>query len=275
MSILDVAADTETEEIDMEVIQRRNEKIMLLRQITNDKDIINNIDRIAFNQIDLQDFLKNEYDVIYLCENEFNIPVSGRNLTFIGINNPKVIFETHDNSNIDSLNMKFVNIDNFETSDENVQYLLGKYYADGTGTEQSWEKAVEWYRKSAEQGLAKAQYNLGLCYANGNGVEKSYEKSVEWYRKSAEQGDACAQCNLGFRYYYGMGVEKNYKKAVEWYRKSAEQGNADAQYNLGLCYEYGRGISKSRQEAIRLYQLAARQGDKTSRSILKGLGETW
>lgn len=83
MSILDVATDTETEEIDMEVIQRRNEKIMLLRQITNDKDIINNIDRIAFNQIDLQDFLKNEYDVIYLCENEFNIPVSGRNLTFI------------------------------------------------------------------------------------------------------------------------------------------------------------------------------------------------
>lgn len=30
-----------------------------------------------------------------------------------------------------------------------------------------------------------------------NGVEKNLAKAVEWYRKSAEQGFARAQCNLG------------------------------------------------------------------------------
>jgi uncharacterized protein len=30
-------------------------------------------------------------------------------------------------------------------------------------------EAVKWYRKAAEQNLAKAQYNLGVCYARGDG----------------------------------------------------------------------------------------------------------
>ena len=61
-------------------------------------------------------------------------------------------------------------------------------YAKGTGVAQSYEKAVEWYRKAAEQGLARAQYNLGCMYENGTGVAQSYEKAVEWYQKAADQG---------------------------------------------------------------------------------------
>ena len=67
-------------------------------------------------------------------------------------------------------------------------------------------------------------------YSNGQGVEQDYKKAVEWYRKAAEQGHADAQNNLGFMYYTGQGVEQDYKKAVEWYRKAAEQGHADAQF---------------------------------------------
>ena len=33
-------------------------------------------------------------------------------------------------------------------------------------------RAVEWYRKSAEQGSALAEYSLGLMYANGRGVAR-------------------------------------------------------------------------------------------------------
>ncbi len=48
-----------------------------------------------------------------------------------------------------------------------------------------------------------AQYNLGDCYYNGDGVRKSYGKAVKWYRKAAEQGLAEAQealDNLGESY---------------------------------------------------------------------------
>ena len=48
-------------------------------------------------------------------------------------------------------------------------------------------EAVKWYRKAAEQNLAKAQYNLGVCYAHGEGVVKDQVEAVKWYRKAAEQ----------------------------------------------------------------------------------------
>ena len=48
---------------------------------------------------------------------------------------------------------------------------------------------MEWYRKAAEAGNARAMYNLGLCYYNGQGgLIKDTSKAVEWYRKAAEAG---------------------------------------------------------------------------------------
>ena len=69
-------------------------------------------------------------------------------------------------------------------------------YYFGTGVEQSYEKAVEWYLKAAEQGLAMAQYNLGEMYALGDGVEQSNEKAREWLQKAADQGFDCAMFGL-------------------------------------------------------------------------------
>ena len=41
-------------------------------------------------------------------------------------------------------------------------------------------------------------------YEKGDGVEESYEKAVEWYLKAAEQELADAQCNLGWMYVNGL-----------------------------------------------------------------------
>ena len=72
-------------------------------------------------------------------------------------------------------------------------------------------------------------------YYYGQGVKQDYIKAVEWYQKAAEQGVAQAQSNLGNRYYNGEGVKQDYHKAVEWYQKAAIQGDATAQFNLALA----------------------------------------
>ena len=69
---------------------------------------------------------------------------------------------------------------------------------------------------------------MGICYDEGRGVQQDREKAVEWYRKAANQGDAAAQLNLGLSYYNGEGVEKNLNKALEWFEKAAKQGDKDA-----------------------------------------------
>ena len=61
-------------------------------------------------------------------------------------------------------------------------------------------------------------------YANGEGVIKDYEKAVEWFKKAAQQGYALAQFNLGVMYAKGDGVTQDMKKALQWIAKLPTKG---------------------------------------------------
>ena len=77
-------------------------------------------------------------------------------------------------------------------------------YAEGLGAARSYEKAVYWYQKAADQGLAIAQNSLGNMYEYGHGAVQSYEKAAELYQKAADQRLAAAQSNLGYLYDKGL-----------------------------------------------------------------------
>jgi TPR repeat protein len=120
-------------------------------------------------------------------------------------------------------------------------------------------EAVKWYRKAAEQNLARAQYNLGICFANGKGVAKDEAEALKWFRKAVEQNLPAAQYCLGVCYERGQGVAKDVAEGVKWYRKAAEQNYAAAQYNLGICYADGQGVAKDVVEAMKWFHKAAEQ----------------
>src|SRR6266568_7926951 len=145
-----------------------------------------------------------------------------------------------------------------------AQYLLAECYQRGDGVAKDSAEAVKWFRKAAEQGYAEAQNRLGFFYSWGEGVAKDAAEAVKWYRKAAEQGNAEAQDKLGFRYAVGEGVPKDAAEAVKWYRKAAEQGFADAQSELGFCYRYGEGAGKDYVQAYKWFNLSAGQGNENA-----------
>lgn len=147
-----------------------------------------------------------------------------------------------------------------ENGDARAQCFFGWICFCGKNEDQDYAKAVEWYRKAAEQGNVMAQNNLGYCYKNGKGVDQDYTLAADWYSKAAEQGNAAAQYNLGYMYEHGTGMKQDYAKAVVWYRKAAEQGNAMAQYNLGYCYKNGEGVEQDYALAAEWFSKAAEQG---------------
>ena len=149
-----------------------------------------------------------------------------------------------------------------------AQRNLGVCYKMGKGVPANDAESVKWYKKSAEQGFMGGQFNLGYCYQYGIGVPEDGVEAVKWYTKSAEQGLACAQCNLGVCYEDGVGVPVNHKEAVKWYKLSAEQGFAVAQYNLGACYELGIGVEKNMDKAIKWFAMSAEQGDEDAKKKL-------
>ena len=67
--------------------------------------------------------------------------------------------------------------------EDGMQFVLSKDYA----------RAVQSFRKAAEDGNADAQFNLGVMYSKGRGVEQDYARAAHWYRKAAEQDDVPAQ----------------------------------------------------------------------------------
>ena len=65
------------------------------------------------------------------------------------------------------------------------------------GVEENHALAVQWLRKAAEQGDARAQYFLGRMYDDGRGVSQDNAEAAKWYRKAVDQGDVDAQVYLG------------------------------------------------------------------------------
>lgn len=80
----------EKAEIDTEEIARRNERIARLKQFTDDEEIINNIDSVAFDQEELADLYDKNVEKIYLCEGEFRIPKSKCELEYIIVGTPVI-----------------------------------------------------------------------------------------------------------------------------------------------------------------------------------------
>ena len=69
---------------------------------------------------------------------------------------------------------------------------MGLLYGEGHGVAQDYAKAIEWYRKAADGGNARAMFNIGALYEDGHGVHTDHAKAMEWYRKAADLGDQLA-----------------------------------------------------------------------------------
>lgn len=153
-----------------------------------------------------------------------------------------------------------------KSGDSAAQFHLAWMYESGFGVEPNQDSALEWYRKSAEQGHAKAQYWLGsTClarlYRRWRGIHPmvgiSRDDAIAWLRKAAEQGHVEAQKALGGE----CQTQDAPAQAVEWYRKAAEQGDVEAQRILAYMFQDGLGIPIDTDQAIHWYHKAAEQGD--------------
>lgn len=73
-------------------------------------------------------------------------------------------------------------------------------------------------------------HNIGLAYYSGKGVPREYNKAAEWFIKSAEIGGGKSQhsqYNLAIMYINGEGVERDISEASYWANKARTGNNQD------------------------------------------------
>jgi TPR repeat protein len=84
----------------------------------------------------------------------------------------------------------------------------------------------------ALRGDAHAQAVLGFMYANGRGVPQSYDVAVDWYLRAAEQGDPTGQYLLGLMYDKGFGVTQDVIFAHKWLNLAAAHAPRQNRENI-------------------------------------------
>ncbi len=89
-------------------------------------------------------------------------------------------------------------------------------------------RAVAWYRRAAEAGLAEAQFNLAHCLTTGNGTPRDDAEALAWMLKAAAQDLTSAQYLAGVMLLEGIGGAADRERAMDWLERAAVNGNSDA-----------------------------------------------
>lgn len=80
-----------------------------------------------------------------------------------------------------------------------------------------FQTSVALWTALAANGQVDAQYNLGMVLLHGDGIAQDHAKAMEWFRRAAEQGDKHAQFQLGGMYQRGEGVAADPQQAHRWF----------------------------------------------------------
>lgn len=282
-SILKVEYSEEVSDIDIESVKRRNEKIALLKQLDESEQLIAKVDAVAFNQDDLLDILDTGTEkMIYLCQGDFEVPLTIKNITYVGIDNPSVLLRAYDNVDFSSLNLKFVDIyygwdtssvssvDNLYQA-ENLFYL-GKYdesikmlekLVQTDNPRACWLLRVILYFVKNESdrayNLGKKSADLGYIIACKNYINNA-KINLRTLERLSEKGDAIATNTIG--------TIKESETQVEYYKKAIEQGYFLSEFNLGECYYNGDGVEKDLTLAAKWYEKAAERGHKFAQNSI-------
>jgi hypothetical protein len=104
-AIFDIPYDEKTAD-DLKKTAERAERIKQLKEFTDEKQFVDEIDKVAFDQDELYDLLDEEVNEIYLCGDRFAIPLSVIGVSYKGINNPVVVIDSK--TEIDWLEKKII-----------------------------------------------------------------------------------------------------------------------------------------------------------------------
>ena len=263
-------------DFDVETIEWRRERLLKLKQYTDDEDIWNKVDYVAFNQEELSDLLDEECKEIYLCGEKFQVPYCIENMLYIGVNNPEVFINATGEIDLEEKNISFKEVCILNEDIENAEEL----YKEGmdhlwmrNGKEYSVEKAERLFDRAAKKGHADAIARLADIYSDD---EEKYGKTKEEIKELIEEsirlgsyfgiGLKGAACCLGMIYEKDVeegkklilqaldkgetkyiwvltdSIECSLQEEIEYYNKGIELNDALCAYRMGRLYRSGNEI---------------------------------
>lgn len=144
--------------------------------------------------------------------------------------------------------------------------IATKYLLEGNhGIAKEEKTAIAYLRSAAEKSNhVHAQLALGDCYAKGLVVLLDEQKASEWYRRAAKQG--VSKVSVAAQYKLGMLIMKNHKEpwvdtseGVAMLISAASFGHVLAQFEMGMYYNKPGtgGVAVDEQKSMVYFRDAA------------------
>lgn len=154
-----------TADVDVEEIEKQKKRLVKLKAYTDNESIWDKIKYVAFDQEELACLLDECCNEIYLCGENFQIPYSIGNISYIGVNQPKVFINADGEIDLDEQNISFDNITILNDDVGNADYYYDKgmsFLWGRNGKEKDNEKAFYYLKKAHDKGHIDAAVRI-LC----------------------------------------------------------------------------------------------------------------
>ena len=130
----------------------------------------------------------------------------------------------------------FLELESKDQADDNLYYKLGSMFKKGLGTDIDMDKAIDYFKRSAEMNNTNAKRTLALEYISGKHLELDIENGLEMLTECADSGDTLSCYKLGKIYFKGEIVYKDLNMAEKYFLKASQKENRYALYSLGTLY---------------------------------------
>lgn len=144
---------------------------------------------------------------------------------------------------------------NASNKDPIDNYYAGKMRLYGYGQLKSNTLAMRHFQYAAEKGVLSAQQ---IMARHALIEENDLEKALYWFKKSADANDVQAQMYCASAYLFGVGVKKNADLARRYYIAAAKNGDSTAQYTLAENFMDSRQVASKKLGLIWLNKAVAK-----------------
>ena len=151
----------------------------------------------------------------------------------------------------------FLKLESKDQADDNLYYKLGSMFKKGLGTDIDMDRAIDYFKRSAEMNNKNGLYEYGKALLLGEYIPQDKEKAVKMLEKAIKLENINAKRFLALEYISGEHLEQDIEKGLAMLTKCADSGDVIACYRLGKIYLQGEIMPQNLDKAERYLLLAA------------------
>ena len=133
----------------------------------------------------------------------------------------------------------FLKLESKDQADDNLYYKLGSMFKKGLGTDIDMDRAIDYFKRSAEMNNKNGLYEYGKELLLGEHIPQDKEKAVKLLEKAIKLENINAKRFLALELISGEHLDQDIDKGLAMLTECADSRDAYACYKLGKIYFKG------------------------------------